>query len=222
MTQPQWADVDSYYADLFMEEDETLHATLASSEAAGLPAIAVAPNLGKLLRLLLQAMRARRVLEIGTLGGYSTLWMGKALQPEGRLVTLEAEPRHADVARANITRAGLEEIVELRLGSAVETLRWMVKAGEAPFDFIFIDADKPNYAAYFTLALKLSRPGTLILADNVVRKGAVTDAGSPDANVQGVRRMNELIAAEPRVSATAIQTVGQKGYDGFALMLVLF
>lgn len=183
-----------------------------------MPAIAVTPLLGKLLMLLAQTLGARKILEIGTLGGYSTIWLARGLASGGRLITLEAEEKHAAVARANIARAGLSEMVEVRLGRALETLPGL--AGEAPFDMIFIDADKASYPEYFSWALKLSRPGSLIIGDNVVRNGAVIDANSDDANVQGVRRMFEMMAGEPRVSATAIQTVGTKGYDGFAIMRV--
>src|SRR5690606_23507526 len=198
--------------------DPVLDAVLAASEAGGLPAHNVAPNQGKLLMLLAQIQQARTILEIGTLGGYSTIWLARALPAGGRLITLEANPKHAEVARANIARAGLSDVVDLRVGRAIETLPQLTD--QAPFDLIFIDADKPSNPDYFTWALKLSRKGTLIIADNVVRDGAVIDADSDDPNVQGIRRFNELVAAEPRVSATAIQTVGSKGYDGFALILV--
>jgi predicted O-methyltransferase YrrM len=180
----------------------------------------VTPNHGKLLQLLSQARDAPNILEIGTLGGYSTIWLARALPPGGRLITLEFEPKHAQVARANIARAGLADVIELRVGAALETLPHLAAERRGPFDFIFIDADKANYPGYFMWALKLSRRGTMIVADNVVRKGAVIDAASKDPLVQGVRRFHELVAGEPRVSATAIQTVGSKGYDGFTLMIV--
>jgi predicted O-methyltransferase YrrM len=220
MAQDQWTAVDRYLTDLFVQPDPALEAALQASAAAGLPSINVSPNQGKLLQLLARAQGARAVLEIGTLGGYSTIWLARALPAGGRLITLEADPRHAEVARANLARAGLAGVVELRLGPALETLPRLAAEGSGPFDLIFIDADKPGYPDYLAWALKLSRRGSLILADNVVRGGAVVDPASADPRVQGVRRFNELLAAEPRVSATAIQTVGSKGYDGFAVALV--
>ena len=216
-----WTEVDRYISDLFVPDDAALDAALGDSESAGLPPINVSRNQGKLLQLLARAVGARAILEIGTLGGYSTIWLARALPAGGRLITLEAEPRHAEIARANISRAGLADTVEVRLGRAIETLPQLVAEGRGPFDFIFIDADKPGYADYFGWALKLSRRGTVIIADNIVRKGAVTDSASSDAKVQGVRRFNEALAAEARVSATAIQTVGAKGYDGFAMAIVI-
>lgn len=221
MSQELWSAVDRYIGDLFVPSDPALDAALASSAEAGLPPINVAPNQGKLLQLLARLRGARAILEIGTLGGYSTIWLARTLPPDGRLITLEADPRHAEVARANIARAGLAGVVELRLGRALDTLVRLFSDGEGPFDLIFIDADKPGYPDYFGWALKLSRRGSVIIADNVVRKGAVADPASKDPMVQGVRRFNELVAAEPRVSATAIQTVGSKGYDGFAIALVI-
>jgi predicted O-methyltransferase YrrM len=218
MSQDQWTAVDNYINGLFVPSDSALDAALAASSSAGLPAINVAPNQGKLLNLLARTVGAHKILEIGTLGGYSTIWLARALPSGGRLITLEADPKHADVARANIARAGLAGLVDLRLGKALDTLPQLTS--EAPFDLIFIDADKTGYSDYLGWSLKLSRPGTLIVADNVVRKGAVADPASPDANVQGVRRFNELLAAEPRVSATVIQTVGSKGYDGLAMAVV--
>jgi predicted O-methyltransferase YrrM len=220
MPEKLWNDVDGYINELFVPPDGVLDAALRDSQAAGLPSINVAPNQGKFLHLLARAVGARTILEIGTLGGYSTIWLARALPASGRLITLEAEPKHAGIARANIARAGLAGIVEIRLGRAVDTLPQLVAEGRGPFDFIFIDADKPGYPDYFAWALKLSRRGSLIIADNIIRKGAVADASTTDARVQGVRRFNELLAAEPRVSATAIQTVGTKGYDGFAIALV--
>jgi predicted O-methyltransferase YrrM len=181
----------------------------------------VTANQGKLLQLVAQIQGARTILELGTLGGYSTIWLARGLPVGGRLVTLEVDPRYAEVARSNIARAGLVDVVELRVGPALETLRELAAEGGGPFDLIFIDADKASYPAYLPWALELSRRGTLIIADNVVRAGAILDASSDDVNVQGVRRFTELLAAEPRVSATAIQTVGAKGYDGFALALVV-
>src|SRR4051812_44954507 len=220
MSQEQWTAVDRYLTDLLVPPDPALAAALRASAAAGLPAINVSPNQGKLLQLLARALGARAVLEVGTLGGYSTIWLARALPPGGRLVTLEADPAHAEVARANVARAGLADVVELRLGRALDTLPQLAAEGRGPFDLVFIDADKPNTPDYFAWALKLSRRGSLIIADNVVRNGAVIDAGTSDPGVQGARRLYELLAAEPRVSATAIQTVGSKGYDGFAIALV--
>ncbi len=220
MSQEQWTAVDRYLTDLLVPPDAALEAALADSAAAGLPAINVSPNQGKLLHLLARLMGARTVLEIGTLGGYSTIWLARALPPGGRLVTLEADARHAEVARANLARAGVDGVVELRLGPALETLPQLAAEGRGPFDFIFIDADKEGYPDYLAWSLRLSRRGTLIVADNVVRKGAVIDPACDDPRVLGARRFNELLAADPRVSATAIQTVGGKGYDGFALALV--
>jgi predicted O-methyltransferase YrrM len=220
MTNEQWSAVDRYLADLFVPPDPALDKALRDSAAAGLPTINVPPTQGKLLMLLAQIQGARSILEIGTLGGYSTIWLARALPPGGRLVTLEADQGHAQIARANLARAGLADVVELRVGWAAETLPRLLAEGRGPFDLIFIDADKPSYPDYLTWALKLSRRGSLIIADNVVRNGAVADPNSDDPRVQGVRRFNELLAAEPRVSATAIQTVGSKGYDGFAIAIV--
>jgi len=217
MSQELWTAVDGYIADLLVPADSALKEALRASADAGMPAIAVSPAQGKLLMLLAQTLGARRILEIGTLGGYSTIWLARGLTEGGRLISLEADPKHAEVARSNIARAGLSDVVEVRLGKALETLPTV----EGPFDLIFIDADKVNYPEYFSWAMKLSRAGSLIIADNVVRKGAVIDAESSDANVLGVRRFNELMAADKRVSATAIQTVGSKGYDGFAIARVL-
>jgi predicted O-methyltransferase YrrM len=221
MAQKLWTAVDDYFSGLFVPSDEALDAALAASEDAGLPPINVAPNQGKLLMLLARLQGARQILEIGTLGGYSTIWLARALPSDGRLVTLEADPRHARVARANIAHAGLAGLVEIRVGPALETLPSLAAEGRAPFDLIFIDADKANTPDYFKWALSLSRRGSLIIADNVVRSGAVARAGSQDPDTRGIRDFNELIAAEPRVSATAIQTVGAKGHDGFAIALVV-
>jgi predicted O-methyltransferase YrrM len=220
MSQEQWTAVDRYLSDLLIPSDQALEAALQASAAAGLPAINVSPTQGKLLHLLARLQGSRNILEIGTLGGYSTIWLARALPPGGRLVTLESDANHAAVARANIARAGLAEVVDLRLGPALETLPQLAAEGQAPFDLIFIDADKPSYPDYLAWAMRLSRHGSLIIADNVVRNGAVLDPASDDPRVQGTRRFNEMLAAEPRVSATAIQTVGSKGYDGFALALV--
>jgi len=217
--QDQWTEVDRYISDLLVPSDPVLDAALEASAAAGLPTIQVSPTQGKLLHILARSLGARKILEIGTLGGYSTIWMARALPAGGRLITLEYSPKHAEVARANIARAGLASVVEVRVGRALDTLPQI--AAEGPFDLIFIDADKEGYPDYLPWAMKLSRPGSVIIGDNVVRKGAVIDAVSSDADVQGVRRFYELLAAEPRVSSTAIQTVGSKGYDGFAIALVI-
>jgi predicted O-methyltransferase YrrM len=220
MSKEQWAAVDQYIGEALMKGDPTYDFALKNSDAAGLPAIQVSPAQGKFLQLLAQSMGARRILEVGTLGGYSTLWMARALPADGQLITLEFDPKHAEVARANIKEAALPPSIEVRVGDAKQTLPALAAEGGAPFDLIFIDADKSGYPEYFKWALKLSRPGTVIIADNVVRNGGVVDAASTDASVLGVRRMNELVAAEPRVSATAIQTVGSKGYDGFMIARV--
>lgn len=219
MPQDLWTKVDDYLVGALLPRDEALEAALRDSEAAGLPAIAVAPNQGRMLELMARSIGAKRILEIGTLGGYSTICLGRALPADGRLISLEFEPRHAEVARGNIARAGLAERVEVRVGRAIDNLPGV--EGEGPFDMVFIDADKPSNPDYFTWAMKLTRPGSLIIVDNVVRGGIVADPDSRDPNAIGVRRMNELIAAEPRVLATAVQTVGSKGYDGFAMLLVV-
>lgn len=197
-----------------------LDAALEASDAAGLPAIAVAPHEGKLLMLLARAVGARRILEIGTLGGYSTIWLARALPDEGRLITLEYDAHHAGIARANLARAGVEHLVDVRVGRALDTLPQLERERVGPFDFIFIDADKQGYVDYLRWSLKLARLGTLIVADNVVREGKVLDAESDDSLVHGVQRFNEALAAEPRVVATAFQTVGKKGHDGMAIALV--
>ena len=221
MSQKQWTAVDRYFSETLVPSDPVLDAALQANTKAGLPAIDVAPNQGKFLQLLVQLRGARRILEIGTLGGYSSIWMARALPADGRLTTLEFSPKHAEVARANIARAGLEKIVEIRVGPALETLAKMGKEGIEPFDLIFIDADKPNNPNYLPWALKFSRPGTLLIGDNIVREGEVADPSSTDPNVQGQRRFLEMMAGNPRLSATALQTVGSKGYDGFAMALVL-
>jgi predicted O-methyltransferase YrrM len=220
MTEELWTAVDRYFSDLLVSADPALDEALAACASAGLPAINVSPVQGKLLQLLARAIGARNVLEIGTLGGYSTIWLARALPDGGRVISLEADPTHAEVARANIARAELDTRVEVRLGMALDLLPTLAAEGGNPFDFIFIDADKPNNAAYFDWALKLSRPGSIIVVDNVVRGGDVIAADSDSPTVQGVRRFRERLAAEPRVSATAIQTVGGKGYDGLAIALV--
>jgi len=225
-SQERWSAVDSYIGGQLIGSDPALEQALRDSSAAGLPAIAVTPAQGKLLELLARVQGARTILELGTLGGYSTIWLARALPAGGRLVTLEAEPRYAEVARVNIARAGFGDVVEIRLGPALETLPELAAEGAGPFDLIFIDADKGNYPGYFSWALKLSRLGTVIIGDNVVRDGAILDPDAKDPLtgdtelIRGVRRFYELLASEPRVSATAIQTVGGKGYDGFVLALV--
>jgi predicted O-methyltransferase YrrM len=220
LAQANWTAVDRYITSLLLPVDPILDAALEASRAAELPPIQVSPTQGKLLHLLARMQGARRILELGTLGGYSTIWLARALPADGRLISLEADAKHAEVARTNIARAGLADLVEVRLGSALESLKQMVVAGVAPFDFIFIDADKPGYPDYLTWTVKLSRPGTMIIADNVVRNASVLDPSSDDPNVQGIRRFNEVLAAERRLAATTIQTVGSKGYDGFALAIV--
>lgn len=218
--QDLWTAVDDYIVERLVPPDAALEAALSASDAAGLPAINVAPNQGKLLMLLAQMAGARRILEIGTLGGYSTIWLARALPADGRLVTLEYEPDHAEVARANIARAGLSEVVDIRVGPALESLAALEREGEGPFDLVFIDADKPNNPHYLDWALKFAKPGTVIVADNVVRDGTILDPAHRDARVQGVRGTYDWFAREPRVTATAVQTVGSKGYDGFAVGLV--
>lgn len=220
MSSERWTQVDQYLSDTFGLSDPALERALASSQAAGLPPIAVSAPQGKFLHLLARMVNARRILEIGTLGGYSAIWLARALPVDGRLISLEIEPRNARVASENIERAGLNEKVEIRVGRALDLLPKIESEGLGPFDFFFIDADKPSNPDYFRWALKLARPGSVIVVDNVIRDGAVADAASRDASVIGVRKLNEAIAQEPRVSATAIQTVGNKGYDGFALLLV--
>ena len=219
--QKTFAAVDDYIHGHLVPPDPALDAARSASAAAGLPDIAVTPSQGKLLYLLARSVNAHHILEIGTLGAYSTIWLARALPADGRLVTLEFSPKHAEVARKNIARAGLSEKVELREGPALETLPEIAAEGLAPFDFIFIDADKENNAGYFEWALKLSHPGSFIFIDNVIRDGKVADAKTKDSMILGVRRLNELLAKETRVIATTIQTVGSKGYDGFTLVLVI-
>jgi len=220
MTQEQWSQVDEYIVKLLVPSDDALAAALVASTEAGLPAINVAPNQGKFLSLLASIQGAKNILEIGTLGGYSTIWLARALPKDGRLVTLERDPKHAGVARRNLARAEVGELVSIRVGPALETLPQLAAEGLPPFDFVFIDADKQSIPEYFEWALKLTRVGSVIVVDNVIRKGAVIDQATTDPNVQGVRRFNELLAKTSRVSATAVQTVGSKGYDGFALIRV--
>ncbi|MFE4591020.1 O-methyltransferase [Streptomyces laurentii] len=218
--QARWAAVDAYVTDLLAPADDALTAALADSEAAGLPRIAVAPNQGKLLHLLAATQGARRILEIGTLGGYSTIWLARALPADGRLITLEYSAVHADVARRNLARAGLDTLVEVRTGAALDTLPKLEAEGAGPFDLVFIDADKVNNPHYVTWALKLSRPGTLIIVDNVVRGGAIATPHPDDPAITGTREMFDLVAREPRLDATAFQTVGTKGYDGLLIARV--
>jgi len=217
MTDQTWTEVDDYLAGALLAPDPVLDAALADADAAGLPHIAVAPNQGKLLNLLARMAGARTILEIGTLGGYSTIWLARALPAGGKLVTCEYDPKHAEVAKANLARAGFgEDVADIRVGAALDTLPTLT----GPFDFVFIDADKANLANYVRASLELSRPGTTIVVDNVVRQGRVADPDSDDVNVRGAREMFELLAAEDRIDATAVQTVGGKGYDGFVLALV--
>ena len=216
--EPDWHRVEDYFVDRLLPADAALDAALAANVAAGLPEIDVSPLQGKFLHILARMTGARRILEIGALGGYSTIWLARALPADGRLVTLEFAPEHAEVARGNIARAGLAERVEIRVGAALDSLPGL--AGEPPFDFVFIDADKANNAAYLDWALRLSRKGGVIVCDNVVRSGRVADAAGADADIVGTRRMFDRLAAEPRLTATAVQTVGAKGWDGFAIAIV--
>ena len=220
MESDRWSEVDDYVGGLLAPHDEALDAALKASDEAGLPEIQVSPPQGKLLQLLAQSVGAQMVLEFGTLGGYSTIWLGRGLPADGRLVTLESDPGYAEVARRNIARAGLGDVVELRVGPALETLPRLDAEGAGPFDLTFIDADKANTPDYFAWALDHSRPGSLIVADNVVRDGTLADATSDDPKVKAQRQLHEMIAADPRVDATTIQTVGGKGYDGFTIALV--
>jgi predicted O-methyltransferase YrrM len=220
MTESQWTEVDQYFSGKLLPNDPALDAALESSARAGLPAISVSPNQGKFLQMLARLAGARSILEIGTLGGYSTIWLAKGLRAGARIITLEVDPGHAEVAELNIARAGLQAAVEVRVGNALETIPQLAGEGRGPFDLIFIDADKQNIPSYFEWSLKLSRPGTLIVVDNVVRNGEVIDPESSDPSVRGVRRFIDSLAAESGASATVIQTVGTKGYDGFAIVLV--
>lgn len=220
MSQALWTAVDHYTTDLLLSPDPVLEAAVRTADQAGLPSIAVSPVQGKFLFLLAKAMGARRILEIGTLGGYSGIWLARALPPGGRLITLELDPAHTAVARTNFLAAGLASAIELRLGPARDSLQQLATEGQAPFDLVFIDADKPGYPDYLRLIVPLCRPGSLIVADNVVRDGAVADAGSDDPNVRAVREFNALLASDPRLSGTVLQTVGVKGYDGLAIALV--
>ncbi len=221
MSQDQWKAVDDYINSVVISPDAALEAASAAAAAAQLPPISVTPAHGKLLHLMVRAQGARRILEIGTLAGYSTIWLARAVPAGGRVVTLESNPMHADIARANINRAGLSDRVDIRLGTALETLPQLAAEKQGPFDFTFIDADRANLAEYFDWAVKLSHPGGVIIVDNVVRKGGVIDVSSEDANIKGVRRFAERLSSDSRVTATMVQTVSAKGYDGFAMALVL-
>jgi len=220
MGQDTWSAVDGYIAESLLSADPVLEAVLLSNRRRGLPAIDVSAAQGKLLYLLARMNGAKRILEIGTLGGYSTIWLARALPNDGRLVTLELDPHHADVARMNFKAAGLAERIDLRLGPALASLEGIARGKVAPFDLVFIDADKPNNPEYLAWAIKLSRPGTVIVCDNVIREGAVIDSHSGDPNVEGARAAFAFLAKEAGLEATAIQTVGTKGYDGFAIALV--
>jgi predicted O-methyltransferase YrrM len=221
MTHKLWTAVDRYITQKLVPSDPVLDEALRANAAAGFPSLDVSPNEGKLLYLLARIRGAKRILEIGTLGGYSTIWLARALPPDGKLFTLEANPKHADVALSNIARAGLSSVVEVRKGAALDSLARLERGGVAPFDFIFIDADKRNNPTYLQWALRFSRLGTVIVTDNVVRDGAVVDAHNSDPDIRGTRALFDMIASEPRLDATALQTVGGKGYDGFCLAVVV-
>jgi predicted O-methyltransferase YrrM len=216
MSQKTWTAVDEYFNDRIVRPDEALTEALAASRAGGLPEIAVSAPQGKLLNLMAGAMGAKRILEIGTLGGYSTIWLARALPPGGQLISLEYSPKHAEVARSNLARAGLAQVAEVKVGPGLELLPSL----SGQFDFFFIDADKPGYPEYFRACLRLSRPGSVMVFDNVVRDGEIIDSKSRDSTIQAIRQLCEDIAAEPRITATAIQTVGAKGYDGFCMAVV--
>lgn len=220
MNEKLWTAVDDYITGMLLPADTVLEAALEAAKAARLPPIAVTPAQGKLLHILARLQGARRILEIGTLGGYSTIWLGRALPADGKLLTLEVNPEYAKVAWENISRADLDAVVDLRLGPALETLPQIAAEGGGPFDLIFIDADKHNIPKYFEISCGLSRLGSLIIVDNVVREGRVLDAKSHDPDIQGIRRFNQLLSRKQGVCATALQTVGAKGYDGFAILLV--
>jgi predicted O-methyltransferase YrrM len=220
VSREQWSAVDDYVDDMLIGRDPALEAALAASAEAGLPPIALTPALSKLAHLLVRMHGARSILEVGTLGGYSAIWLARALPDDGRMITLELDPGYAEVATANVERAGLAGLIEIRVGRALDSLRALIAEGAGPFDFIFIDADKQGTPEYFELALALSRPGSVIVTDNVVLGGALIDRDSEDARAHGMRRFHELLARESRVTATTVQTVGNKGYDGFTLALV--
>jgi predicted O-methyltransferase YrrM len=221
MTDPLWVEVEEWIASRVIGRDEVLDEAVKAAEAGGLPSIQVEPPTGKLLNLLARMIGARRILEIGTLGGYSTIWLARALPADGRLITLEANPDYAAVAQKNIANAGVSDRVDLRVGPALDALPKIAEEGVGPFDMVFIDADKSNQDNYLRWALDLTRPGSIIVGDNVVRDGRVLDSDNEDPSIQGIRRFMDLLAAEPRVDATAIQSVGSKGYDGFAVGLVV-
>ena len=220
MNPDQWTAVDNYLNEVLVGSDEALEQALTRSTEAGLPAIAVSPTQGKFMMMLARVQGARRILEIGTLGAYSTIWFAKALPADGRIITIESEPKHAEVARENVAAAGFGDMVDVRLGKALDVLPDIAAESIGPFDFTFIDADKPNIPEYFDWALRLSRSGSIIMVDNVIREGAVIDANSEDASVQGVRRLNDRLARESSVTVTTLQTVGSKGYDGFTIAVV--
>jgi predicted O-methyltransferase YrrM len=220
MANTTWTDVDRYLCDRLFDQSPELEAALAASQDAGLPPIAVAPNQGKLLEILLRSINATSVLEVGTLGGYSTIWMARALPEGSRIVTLELSAKHADVAQTNLDHAGVADKVEIRRGAALDSLKQLIDEGAGPFDFIFIDADKENTRSYFELSLGLSHPGTVIFVDNIVRNGALVDSDATDSQVLGMREFMDYVGTEPRVEITGVQTVGSKGYDGFALAYV--
>jgi predicted O-methyltransferase YrrM len=220
MTQEPWTQVDDYLAGALIPSDTVLDAAIRAGIDAGMPQIQVPPTQGRFLYLLARVLGARKILEIGTLAGYSTIWMARALPPGGRLITLEVDPKHAEVAGSNFRRARLDSMIEIRIGAALESLPRLAAEGAGPFDLVFIDADKENNPEYVAWALRMSHPGTVMIVDNVVRKGAVVDTTSQDATIRGIRRMFELVASEPRLEATAIQTVGVKGHDGFAMIRV--
>lgn len=219
--QETWAAVDRYFGDQLSPHDEALVACIEANREAGLPSIDVPALLGKFLHLMVRISGARNVLEIGTLGGYSTIWMARALPSGGQLVTLEIDPHHAEIARQNLEHAGVLDRVEITIGPAIDAMKALYDGAAPPFDLVFIDADKKSLPDYLDWSIKLSRPGTILIVDNVVRDGKVLDPASSDADIQGVRRMTERIAANPRLSATAIPTVGARGYDGFAMAVVL-
>jgi predicted O-methyltransferase YrrM len=221
VSEQSWIEVDEYVSGLLAPHDEALEAALRESEAAGLPAIQVSPPQGKLLHLLARSLGARSILEFGTLGGYSTIWLARALPEGGRLITLEAEPRNAEVARRNVERAGLAELVEIRVGAALDLLPGLEAESASPFDLVFIDADKVHTPDYFAWSLERTRPGGLIVSDNVVRFGELANPDSDDPTIPAQRRFHEMLATDPRVESTTIQTVGVKGHDGFNLALVV-
>ncbi len=221
MSQDLWTKVDEYINEITIKPDAALEAAAASAVTANLPPISVTPAHGKLLHLIARAHGSKRILEIGTLAGYSTIWLARAVLPNGQVISLESDEKHAQIARDNMLRAGISGRVQIRVGDALATLPQLAAEKQQPFDFVFIDADRTNLAEYFDWAVKLSRQGSIIIVDNVVRKGGVIDKSSDDINVKGVRRFNERLVADTRVTATMVQTVSSKGYDGFAMALVL-